>query len=149
MKNAYLAVAALIALAALQPAFGGAAWLDLARNSTLQLVGRCDSRSSRWEQHAIYTYCEVSVLRTVRGTPDPGLVVRQRGGEVDGIVQRITHTTLLEPGETYLLFLARDPSGVWSPTAKGVYRVVESGNLGETVGGEPLDEVIRQLGGGS
>ncbi len=149
MKKPYLAVAALIGLAALAPAFGGAAWLDLARNSTLQLVGRCDSRSSRWEQHAIYSYCEVTVLRTVRGTPDPGLVVRQRGGEVDGIVQRISHTALLEPGETYLLFLARDAAGVWSPTARGVNRVVETGDLGETVGGEPLDEVIRQLGGGS
>jgi hypothetical protein len=85
MKNPYLAFAALIGLAALPPAFAGAAWLDLARNSTLQLVGRCDSRSSRWEQHQIYSYCEVTVLRTVHGTPDPGLVVRQRGGEVDGI----------------------------------------------------------------
>jgi len=149
MKNPFLAVAALIGLAALPPAFGGAAWLDLARNSTLQVVGRCDSRSSRWEQHAIYSYCEVTVLRTVRGSPDPGLVVRQRGGEVDGIVQRISHTPLLEPGGTYLLFLARDAAGVWSPTARGVNRVVETDGLGETVGGEPLDEVIRQLGGGS
>ena len=147
MKKPYLAVAALIGLAALPPAFGGTPWLEWARNSTLQLVGRCDSRSSRWEEHAIYSYCEISVLRTVRGTPDPGLVVRQRGGEVDGIVQRISHTTRMEPGGTYLLFLAHDPSGAWSPTSKGVNRVVESGDLGETVGGEPLDEVIRQLGG--
>jgi hypothetical protein len=149
MKNAYLAVAALMGLAVLPSVFGGAPWLDLARGSTLQVVGRCDSRSSRWEQHAIYSYCEVTVLRTVRGTPDAGLVVRQRGGEVDGIVQRLSHTTLLEPGETYLLFLARDAGGVWSPTARGVNRVVESGELGETVGGEPLDEVVRQLGGGT
>jgi hypothetical protein len=147
MKRSYLVVAALVALAALQPALGAAPWLEWARNSALQLVGRCDSRSSRWEGHAIYSYCEISVVRTVRGTPEPGLVVRQRGGEVDGIVQRISHTTLMEPGGTYLLFLSRDASGVWSPTSKGVNRVVEAGNFGETVGGEPLDEVIRQLGG--
>jgi hypothetical protein len=147
MKRPYLAVAGLLALAALPPALGALPWVAWASNSTLQLVGRCDSRSSRWEGHAIYSYCEVSVLRTVRGSPDPGLVVRQRGGEVDGIVQRISHTTLMEPGGTYLLFLERDAAGVWSPTSKGVNRVTESGDIGETVGGEPLDEVIRQLGG--
>ncbi|HSD09569.1 MAG TPA: hypothetical protein VLF14_01180 [Candidatus Binatia bacterium] len=147
MKRPYVAIAALIAAAALPPALGAAPWVAWARNSTLQLVGRCDSRSSRWEGHAIYSYCEISVLQIVSGTPDPGLVVRQRGGQVDGIVQRISHTTLMEPGGKYLLFLARDAAGVWSPTSKGVNRVVDSADIGETVGGEPLDEVIRQLGG--
>jgi hypothetical protein len=147
MKKPYIVVGAVLALAALTPALAANLWIERARNSSLQLVGRCDSLSSRWEGHSIYSYCEVSVLLIVRGTPDPGLVVRQRGGEVDGIVQRVSHTTPLEPGGTYLLFLVRDASGVWSPTSRGVYRVEETADLGKTVGGAPLDEVIRDLGG--
>ena len=149
MKKPLLPFMALIGLAALPPAFAGTPWLEWTRSSTLQLVGRCDSRSSRWEGHAIYSYCEVSALRIVHGEPEPGLVVRQRGGEVDGIAQRVSHVTPMEPGGIYLLFLARDSSGAWSPTSKGVNRVVESSDLGDTVGGEPLGEVIRQLGGGN
>ena len=130
-------------------ASAGSSWLDRARGAALELVGRCDSRSSRWEGGSIYSYCEMSVLRLVNGTPDEGLVVRQRGGQVDGIAQKVSHVSLMEPGQSYLLFLVRDASGSWSPTSKGLYQVVDTPGLGQTVATEPLDEVIRELGGAS
>ncbi len=122
---------------------------ERARGAPLQLVARCDSCSSRWEGGSIYSYCELSVLRLVRGAPpaDP-VVVRQRGGVVDGIAQKVSHVTAFQPGEKYLLFLDRDESGSWAPVAKGVHPVVEAPDLEETVDGRPLDEVIRELGAG-
>jgi len=149
MKRPRASFSLLILVLGLTPALAAGSWLDRARDSTLQLVGRCDSRSSRWEGGAIYSYCGTSVLRVVQGQPDPSLVVRQRGGEVDGIAQKVTHVTQMEPGKTYLLFLTKDDSGSWSPTPRGVNLVVDSPDLGPTVAGEPLDEVIRQLGGGN
>jgi hypothetical protein len=121
-------------------------WTERARDAALQVVGRCDSRSSRWEGGGIYSYCEVSVLQVLRGVADPSLVVRQRGGEVDGIAQKVSHVTMMEPGQTYLLFLGRDDTGSWSPTSKGVNPVLETSDLGETVDGQPLEEIVRELG---
>jgi hypothetical protein len=118
------------------------------RSAPLQLVGRCDSCSSRWEGGSIYSYCEVSVLRAVRGSPQADtVVVRQRGGVVDGLAQKVSHVTMVEPGGEYLLFLRQDDSGSWAPLTKGVHLVVETADLGETVDGQPLEEVVRDLGG--
>jgi len=127
----------------------GSAWTERAHGAPLQLVGRCESRSSRWEGGGIYSYCEVSVLRILHGAPAQMLTVRQRGGEVDGMAQKVTHVSLMEPGRTYLLFLVPEASGSWSPTSKGLYTVVDTPALGPTVGGQALDEVIRELGGAS
>jgi hypothetical protein len=111
-------------------------------------VGRCDACSSRWEGGSIYSYCEVSVLRVVRGAPQAdAVVVRQRGGVVDGLAQKVSHVTMVKPGGEYLLFLRRDDSGGWAPLAKGVQPIVATPDLGEAVDGRPLDEVIRDLGG--
>jgi hypothetical protein len=119
------------------------------RGAPLQLVGRFDSCSSRWEGGSIYSYCELSVLRLIRGAPGADtVVVRQRGGVVDGVTQKVSHLSAFQPGERYLLFLDRDGSGNWAPVAKGVHPIIEAPDLGETVDGQPLDEVIRDLGGG-
>jgi hypothetical protein len=121
---------------------------ERARGAPLQMVGRCDSCSSRWEGGSIYSYCELSVLRLIRGAPGAdAVVVRQRGGEVDGVAQKVSHLTVFRPGEKYLLFLDHDQAGSWVPVAKGVHPIVEAPDQGETVGGQALDEVIRDLGG--
>jgi len=139
------ATAAWIGLASLREAN---ALPDSLRSAPLQLVGRCDSCSGRWEGGAIYSYCEVSVLRVVRGAPQAdAVVVRQRGGVVDGLAQKVSHVTAVEPGGEYLLFLHRDDTGNWAPAAKGVQPIVETPELGQSVDGRPLDEVIRDLGG--
>jgi hypothetical protein len=119
------------------------------RGAPLQLVGRCDSCSSRWEGGSIYSYCELSVLRLIRGAAGAdAVVVRQRGGVVDGVAQKVSHLSTFQPGEKYLLFLDRDGSGNWAPVARGVHPIVEVPDVEDTVDGQPLDEVIRDLGGG-
>jgi hypothetical protein len=141
-----LAAIALVLASAAGSAADAPLWPQRAAGAPLQVVAQCQSRSSQWEGGSIYSYSQLSVLRTIAGSPDPALVVRQRGGEVDGVGQRVSNVALLEPGRTYLLFLRRD-GAVWTPTAAGVNPVVEGGDGEQRVGGEPLDEVVAALGG--
>jgi hypothetical protein len=137
-----------LALLLLVSTSGAAAWLDLARDAPLQVLARCQARSSHWEGGAIFTESEVAVLRVVRGQPDSGFTVRQRGGEVDGIGQKVGHGgALLEPGETYLLFLVPDDLGRWSPISTGVNKVLDLPDLGPSIAGSPLEDVLSALGG--
>jgi hypothetical protein len=148
-RPSHLGAAVLVLAVAATGAAAGAAglsWQERAAGAPLQVVARCQSRSSQWEGGAIYSYSQVSVLRTIAGTPDPSLVVRQRGGEVDGVGQRVSHVASLEPGRTYLLFLRRD-GAAWSPTSEGVNPVALASDGEQTVGGEPLEEVLAELGG--
>ncbi len=148
MKIAIAGAAAAVCIGA-ATVFAACVLTEGARGAPLQLVGRCDSCSSRWEGGSIYSYCELSVLRLVRGAAGAdAVVVRQRGGVVDGVAQKVSHLPAFQPGEKYLLFLDRNDSGSWAPVAKGVHPIVEAPDLGETVDGQPLDEVIRDLGGG-
>jgi hypothetical protein len=140
-------VLGVVAAAAAAPALAsGLSWPQRAGDAPLQIVARCDSRTSRWEGGTIYSYSEVSVLQVVKGAPGDRLTVRQRGGEVDGIGQKVSHVSLLEPGRSYLLFLDVDPTSAWSPTSSGV-NVLEESDTGQTVGGEPLEQVLSDLGG--
>jgi hypothetical protein len=130
-------------------AIAAGSWLQRAADAPLQVVALCQSRTSHWEDGKIVSDSELSVQRVVRGAPDSSIVVRQRGGEVDGIGQKVTHTILLEPGKSYLLFLEPADAGRWEPTSKGVNLIATLADAGETVGGDPLDQVIAELGGGA
>ena len=85
----------------------------------------------------------------LRGNPDLTVVVRQRGGEVDGIGQKVSHTTLLVPGKSYLLFLTPSADGRWLPTSQGVNPISTFADGIAGVAGEPLDRVVAALGGGA
>ena len=151
MKKPILAATLLLSLAI--PVRGwvlaAGSWLDRAAGAPLQVVALCQSRASHWEGGSIFTDSEVSVLRVVRGAPDLILKVRQRGGEVDGIGQKVSHSTVLEPGKSYLLFLSPNEAGGWSPTSKGVNPISVLTDLVESVAGEPLERVLSELGGGA
>jgi hypothetical protein len=124
-------------------------WLERAGDASLQIVAVCQSRTSHWEEGTIYSDSLVSVSQVLRGTPDLTMVVRQRGGEVDGIGQKVSHTTLLAPGKSYLLFLTPSGDGRWLPTSKGVNPIGVLADGIEGIAGEPLERVIAELGGGS
>ncbi len=139
-----------LALCLLAPVAGAASWTELARDAPLQVVVRCQARASHWDGGRIFTDSELAVLQVVRGQPGSVLTVRQLGGEIDGMGQKISHgAKLLEPGQTYLLFLvpSSEGSGFWEPIATGVNPVVDLPDLGATVAGTPLDEVLAALGG--
>jgi hypothetical protein len=151
MKKTIEKAALLVALTMLLcgHALAAGSWLERAADAPLQVVAVCQSRASHWEDGKILSDSEVSVSRIVHGAPASTIVVRQRGGEVDGIGQKVTHTMLLEPGKTYLLFLVPAEGDRWLPTTKGVNPITTLANLVDQVGGEPLDRVIAALGGGA
>jgi len=124
-------------------------WVERADDAALAIVGVVQSRTSHWENGAIYSDSELSVAKVLRGNPDLTLVIRQKGGEVDGIGQKVSHSTLLVPGKSYLLFLTEDAEGRWSPTAKGVNPITVLADGLELVAGEPLERVLAELGGGA
>lgn len=142
--GARIALGALLLTAAAFAA--GPAWRERAAGAPLQIVGRCESRQSRWEDGAIYSYNEVSVRRVIRGEAGPTVVVRQHGGIVDGIGQKVSNVRLLEPAQTYLLFLVRDETSAWAATSRGVHPIGVGADGSEEVGGEPLASVIAEIG---
>lgn len=145
MKTALRLVSLSLALAC---AAGAASWVDLSRDAPLQIVGRCQSRASHWEGGAIVSDSEVAVLNTVRGPAADTVTIRQQGGEVDGIGQKVAGgQKLLAPGATYLLFLVPGDGGRWQPIPTGVNPVVDRPEAGPSVAGTPLDEVLAALGG--
>jgi hypothetical protein len=140
---------ALVLLGGAPAVLAAASWLQRAADAPLQVVAVCQSRTSRWEGGSIYSYSETSVSRTIHGTAPATLVVRQRGGEVDGIAQRVTHASLLEPGRSYVLLLGKDETSSWTPNSTGVNPIVAASDGTQTIGGEPLDEVLAALGAGN
>ena len=138
-----------LAMLAVGHALAAGSWPQRAGDAPLQVVALCQSRASHWEEGKIVSDSELSIQRVVRGGADSTIVVRQRGGEVDGIGQKVTHTILLDPGKRYLLFLTPLADGRWEPTTKGVNVIATLPDVGETVGGDPLDQVIAELGGGA
>ncbi len=145
--TATILVALLTSLAA--ELFAAGSWLERAADAPLQIVGVCQSRTSHWEDGKIYTDSELSVSKILRGAPDLTVLVRQRGGEVDGIGQKVSHTTLLVPGKSYLLFLTPGEGGRWLPTSRGVNPIGALADGLEAIAGEPLEQVLAALGGGA
>lgn len=91
-----------------------------------QLVGMSDlvvratvgNAQTRWsDDHArILTYTRLTVTQYLKGTGPTELVLRQMGGEIDGLVSRIAGDAHLTPGQDVVLCL-RQGDGVVFLTA--------------------------------
>ncbi len=88
---------------------------DLAGRVPLIVAGRCTSVRSAWndEKTLITTTTTYDVERVVKGDLErkKDLVVRQVGGSVGNITQRLVGGPRFEVGERSLLFLRPDASG--------------------------------------
>ncbi len=105
--------ALLVCAALLAPATAGATIavkLDIDALSTAAdtiVLGRVESKASRWEGQRIVTDYAVKVAMPVLGGPDAGsmLTVQTLGGRVDDLAQRVHGTPGFVVGEDVLLFL--------------------------------------------
>lgn len=114
----------------------------------LVVVGEPLAQESRWENGGIWTYTEVAVRRTIGDDGPQSVVVRQRGGTVGGIGQRVSHVRLLDPVRPHLLFLWRDDdSGLWVPGTAGVLPIDIGLDGLERVEGTLLAPVLSLLEG--
>lgn len=84
----------------------------LASVSTHIVEARAVRTVSQWnaEHTLILTYTSFEVRRTLKGETPPTIMVRQLGGTVDGISQRVAGVRHWRPGDEAVLFL--QPSSI-------------------------------------
>ena len=85
----------------------------LSRGADLVVLGAGRSATVRWnaEKTRIYTDTVVAVEQTVKGAAVKEVVVRQLGGEIDGLGMIASGVLHLNPGEEVVLFLGPDQDG--------------------------------------
>ncbi len=100
---------------------------ELVAQSDLVVRATVVGVTSRWnEDHSqIISLTTLRVGEVVKGANvEPELVLRQFGGEVDGLVSRIAGNPVLAPGQEAVLFLRRGPGVVYlTGLAQAVYYV--------------------------
>lgn len=80
---------------------------EVAFDSPLIVRGTVKSVESRWdrEHRRIYTYAEIRIIEGLKGQPSQTIWVRQPGGIVDDVGQRVEGAAAFEPGEDVVVFL--------------------------------------------
>ncbi len=98
-----------------------------ARGADLVVHGKVVSSKARWsgDGRRIFTETTVRVEDTWKGQPTEQVLVRQPGGEVEGVGQRVDGVANLPEGQEVVLFLEARPGGAWllHGMAQGKYRV--------------------------
>ena len=87
----------------------------LALQADAVVLGRCLGSKVVWNaaHTRIYTDWTVAVDQTLKGSPGQKIVVRQLGGELDGVGMIAAGITRLAPGQEVVLFLgSRQEQGV-------------------------------------
>lgn len=84
---------------------------ELTRQSTLVVRATVQQSMTAWDQgeRKIWTWTELSVAEVLKGQAPRSLVVKQPGGEVGGVGQRVSGAAQFAPGEDCVLFLERAP----------------------------------------
>ena len=84
----------------------------LTRMSTHVVEARAVGSTSQWnpEHTFIFTYTRFEVRRALKGQPPNTIMVRQIGGTVEGITQKVAGVRQWRPGEEAVLFL--QPSSI-------------------------------------
>jgi len=80
---------------------------SLTRGSTHVLEAKAVSSTSQWnsDHTFIFTYTQFEVQKTLKGEAPNTVTVRQIGGTVDGITQKVAGVRHWRPGEEAVLFL--------------------------------------------
>ena len=80
---------------------------SLTRMSTHVVEGKAVSSTSEWnaDHTLIFTYTQFEVQKTLKGQAPNTVMVRQIGGTVDGITQKVAGVRHWNPGEEAVLFL--------------------------------------------
>jgi hypothetical protein len=119
----------LAALATASPAFAAQAVAasveELARASDVVVRGRVVSTTARWSDGRIYTYAEVEVSDSLRGSAPARVTVVTPGGEVGDLGQRVDGAAIFTSGEEVVVFLGKPQAGRYrvSGLAQGKFAI--------------------------
>lgn len=132
-----------LSLVALTLMVAASAWASLVMELRVdELTKRADEvvrarvldRISRWTEdgHQIHTFTTIEVISNMKGAAGGAIVIRQLGGEVDGVGSFVGGDAHFEVGEEVVVFLRRNPDG--EPVfhliglAQGKFRVERTGD---------------------
>lgn len=99
---------------------------ELVAESDLVVRATVVGVTSRWnEDHSqIISLTTLRVSETIMGAGESALVLRQLGGETDGLVSRIAGNPVFTPGQEAVFFLRRGPGVVYlTSLAQAVFYV--------------------------
>jgi len=112
---------------------------DLTSGATTIVEGQASDSWSGWNpQHTlIYTFTRFRVSRTLKGTADQTVLVKQLGGNAGGYTQKVAGVRALQPGDSSVLFLrpseSRDGTLVIVGLMQGNFRIEREARTGRTV----------------
>lgn len=100
---------------------------EMARRVPVIVRGRVARSVAGWDdaKHRIWTWTEVVVSDRIKGKAPAVVLVKQPGGEVDGIGQAVAGTATFREGEDCVLFLEPSPDEVtaFQPTGLAAGKV--------------------------
>jgi len=90
---------------------------------------RIVSNESRMEAGRIWTFSQMEVLETLKGTLPAHLTLRLLGGRTQGLVSKVEGVPRFAPQEEAILFLQPTRLGDWSVVSwvQGTFRIARSG----------------------
>ena len=97
--------------------------------------GRCIGISSRWDAGSIWTFADVDLVETLKGSPPARIIVRLPGGRVGNLATHLDAAPSLKPGDEKILFLEKTPANDYAVTAwaEGAFRISRNSRGEETV----------------
>ena len=84
---------------------------EMARRVPVIVRGHVNRSVAAWddEKHTIWTWTEFTVTDPIKGKPGSIVLIKQPGGELDGIGQQVGGAATFNEGDDCLLFLERAP----------------------------------------
>ncbi len=126
-RHLFLSLALLAPLTALGTVVLSLSFEELTARAPLVVQARVNASSVAWDdEHAkIWTWTELVVNETLKGTPFATVVVKQPGGVVGEMGMEVSGVASFVPGEEVLLFLepAPDEKGAWVPVSMSASKV--------------------------
>ena len=97
--------------------------------------GRCIGTSTRWEAGSIWTFADVDLVETLKGSPPARIIVRLPGGRVGNLATHVDASPSLQPGDEKILFLEKTRANDYAVTAgaEGAFRIGRNSRGEETV----------------
>ena len=121
------ALALLAPLTALGTVVLSLSFEELTARAPLVVHARVNASNVAWDdEHAkIWTWTELVVKETLKGTPVTTVLVKQPGGVVGEVGMEISGAATFAPGEEVVLFLepAPDEKGSWVPVSMSASKV--------------------------
>jgi len=103
-------------------------WMDLttlAHSAEIIVRARCINSEARWESGSIWTFDDLDVIETFKGSPLQRMRIRLAGGRVGHLESKVDGVPHFAPGEELVLFVEHTSAGDYSITgwAQGTFRV--------------------------